>query len=377
MVSESSQAITIMPNGMVYEGAHESPRGYPTGAPLIGRFQFSRKAGHSRRVLKAKIFNKRVAALDAKLQQAAEVGNERALSAADTIANKDNISHIQLIRLFPELQGTPEKFFWLDECFVRRDASALELRESYRNVTGGVKRLGRLEPADSAFTIYDEIKYDLTKLAENVYVPIEDKYRSTLIDPSTVDMSQVQYAFEDRRNNDALAALEAMGTNGYSFPNLEAPDRIGASAFHSTNKSVSQLRQMFVDFRKANKVLITHVAMNSNTLDKLALNTWTLKGGPTGLDPIRLVGGGVVPLPGIANVQAVIDDLIADDVIYAFNKPFALRLGEGPKIMRPFYDNYRHAEAISVLDFNQYLSADAQLTKIDTNFGGKITVNPT
>ena len=373
MVNEAYHtAITVMPNGMIFEGEHASASGYPR-APLLGRYVFGKKeAGKPKLVAKTQLFKRELNALAAKVQTT-PYGYQ--LSGADTEANKSNLSNIQLIRLFPQLQGTPERFFWLGECFVERDVPQLELREAYRNVTGGVKRLKRLEEADSAFTTYDEITYNLSKLAENVYTPIEDMMR-TVINPQEVDLEQVRFAMDDRRNNDALAALEAMGDAGYSFPNLDAPDTIGPSAFHSTNKSVSQLREMFVDFRKDNHVIITHVAMNSNTLDKLALNTWTLRGGPTGMDPIRLVGGGVVPLPGIPNVSCVVDDVIADNKIYAFNKPFALRKGEGPKIMRRFYDEYRHAEAISVLDFNQYLSADAQLSEIATNFGGEIAVNP-
>lgn len=374
MSDYKSAAITVMPNGEIYKGAHESPMGYPS-APLLGRYQFSRKAGKSRFVVKAQVLDKRMAALDAKMQDMSYGQRIRALTAADTQANQDNLSHIQLIRLFPEIQGTPEKFYWLDECFVRRDVPALRLREAYRNVTGGVKRLGKLEEADTAFTKYDEIEYRLTKLAENVYTPIEDKMQATLIDPSVVDMSQVQHAFEERRNLDALAALEAMGDNGYDFGDpIAAPDNLANGAFHHTNPSLSDLRAKFVEFRKDNHVVITHVAMNSGLLDKLGLNTWTMPGGPTGIQPVRVVRGGVIPLPGIPGVTAVIDDMIADNKLYAFNKPYALRLGEGPKIMRTFYDEYKHAEAISILDFNQYLSADEQLSDITTAFGGEIEV---
>lgn len=375
MNEEYHTAITVMPNGMIFEGAHDHGSGYPK-APLLGRYQFGKKEPGKSKLVAKTMLNGRLTPLAAKVQSLPYGAEMRALTAADTIANKSNLSNIQLIRLFPQLQGAPERFFWLDECFVERDVPALELREPYRNVTGGVKRLGRLEEADTAFTKYDEIKYDLTKLSENVYTPIEDTLR-TIINPTEVDMDQVRFAFEDQRNNDALQALKDMATNGYSFDNVDAPAPVASGAFHSTNKTVSQLRARFVKFRKDNHILITHVAMNSDTLDKLALNTWTLKGGPTGMDPIRLVGGGVVPLPGIPNVQAVIDDVIADDKIYAFNKPYALRRGEGPKIMRRFYDNYKHAEAIAVLDFNQYVSADTELTKLDNSFGGEIDVNPT
>jgi hypothetical protein len=81
-----------------------------------------------------------------------------------------------------------------------------------------------------------------------------------------------------------------------------------------------------------------------------------------------------VPLPGIQGVTAVVDVTIPNDTIYAVNKPNALRLGEGPKIMRRYFDEERDAEAIKFLDFHQYLSVDNEISKLTRKFGMTIPV---
>jgi hypothetical protein len=80
-------------------------------------------------------------------------------------------------------------------------------------------------------------------------------------------------------------------------------------------------------------------------------------------------------MPGIMGVTAVVDVSVPDDVIYAINKPNALRLGEGAKIMRRYYDEDRDAEAIKILDFNQYLAVAEQITKLTRKFGMTISIS--
>ena len=128
------------------------------------------------------------------------------------------------------------------------------------------------------------------------------------------------------------------------------------------------------DFLKANDVRITHMAMNTQLFTEYTENTWT-KNGPTDLNPIRLNGGGVVPMPGIQGVTAVIDVSLPDNTIFAVNKPNALRLGEGPKIMRRYYDEFKDADAIKILDFHEYIAVNDQITKLTRKFGMEIPVD--
>ena len=116
--------------------------------------------------------------------------------------------------------------------------------------------------------------------------------------------------------------------------------------------------------------------MNTQLFTEYTENTWTGKNGPLGLDPIRLNGGGVVPMPGIQGVTAIVDVTVPDNTIYAINKPNALRLGEGPKIMRRYYDEFRDADAIKMLDFHEHIAVNDQITKLTRKIGMEIPVTP-
>lgn len=368
MNSEYHSAITVMPDGRIFAGEHNSQSAYPVG-PFIGRFKTQKKEGQS---LVAKThMNPKLQTLAAKIVSAPGGIDLGALGAATTIADKTNISHLQLISLYPELQGTPEDYFWLDECFVDRDVPQLEGREPFYDTVSTAEYRNRLERSDSTKTVYDEIKYDLKKLVDKVFTPIEDMMR-TIINPQSVDMSQLRFGFKHKRNKSALAALADIGNSQSA---IGAFEEIASGDFHSTNRSAKVLNELFNQFLKANDVKITHVCMNTKLFTEYTENTWT-KSGPLDLNPIRLAGGGVVPLPGIQGVTAVVDVSVPDNTIYAFNKPNALRKGEGAKIMRRYYDEEVDAEAVKVLDFHQYLATNKQLTKVTRKFGMTIPVTP-
>ena len=354
------EAITIFPNGQVYAGELES---VPMNGKLLTTYKKDPKTG---RIAKSTP-NSQLGSLSASVAK----NPQMSLHAAISIANSTNLTHLQLIRLFPEAQGVPEEYFYNEEMFVKRDIPQLEFRETFYDTTASAIYLDRLEESKATVTKYDEIKYDLKKLVDKVYTPIEDIFR-TIINPQAVDLSQVNWGFKFQRNKEALKALKKIGNTQAAVGKFET---IGAGDFHSTNRGAKELNEKFNDFLKSNDVRITHVGMNTKLFTEYTENTWTIKG-PTDLAPIRLSGGGVVPLPGITGVTAVIDVSIPDNTIYAINKPNALRLGEGPKIMRRYYDEERDAEAIKVIDFNQYIAVNDQISKLTRKFGMEIPVTP-
>ena len=352
-------AITVMPNGQVFSGEHDSTNGYPRSG-LIASIKRGKKG-----VYKTIPYDKKMAALVARL-----AGNpEMPLSAATTIADKSNISHLQMIRLYPEAQGVPTEYFYLDEMFVSRDVPQLESRETFYDTTATAEYLNRLEESKSTHTVYDEIKYNLLKLTDKVFTPIEDLMR-TIINPQSVDLGQLNWGFKYKRNQAAATALAAISNT--QSP-IDDPTTLDSTGFHSKYHVARELNDLFNSFLKANDVKITHVAMNPSLFTKYSENTWTVSG-PANIEPVRLAGGGVVPLPGISGVTAVVDIAVPDNTIYAVNKPNALRLGEGPKIMRRYYDEDRDAEAIKMIDFNQYLAVASQITNLTRKFGMTIPV---
>ena len=354
-MNEHHQSITIMPNGEIYSGGAHDEYGYPLQSKKIGAYKKQNGL-----IAKTNVSDS-LSGLISKVKSGG-------LTAADSIANAANLAHLQLIRLKPEAQGTPVEDFFLEGMFPTVDVPMLRGRETYYDVVATAQYKERLEETKATTTKYDGIEYHLKKLSDKVFTPIEDMIM-TIINPQTVDMSQIKWGFKYKRNQSALEALKTIGNN----EDLESFGKVTAGSFHSDNRAASNLNKIFNKFRKENKVGITDVAMNSALLDDYSENTWTLKG-PTDLNPIRLAGGGVVPLPGIAGVTAHIDNEVPDNKIYAVNKQNALRLGEGPKIMRRYFDEEREAEAIKMTDFHQHLAVNTQLKKLKRKFGMTITV---
>ena len=366
LVKQHPASITLFPNGEMYEGEHESF--YPHGG--MGLLAKIRKTGNSVKTIP----NNHMGALLAKVKTAYDTNQSiNGLIATTSVTglgtnNASNLTHLQLIRLFPEAQGSPVEYFFLDELFIKRDVAMLEYREPFRNVNLTGEYLGRMEESKITKVDYDEIKYDLPKLVDKSYVPIEDIMR-TIIDPQRIQLEQMEWNFKFNRNQTAKRALDKIGNS----KTVENWFDIGSN-FHSTNRAASALNSLFNDFLTENDVPITHTAMNAKMLSTITENTYTHPGGPEGLDAIRVQGGGVIEMPGIPGVTAVIDPLIEDNKIFAINKPNALRLGEGPKIMRRYYDEERDSEVVKKLDFHQYIAVNDQLTKIDRKFGITITV---
>ena len=336
----------MFPDGRVYSGEHQIHAPTPgLHGSLLATLKKNEKG-----FLAKTVPNSKLGALAASISKNPE---GQSLNAAVSIANASNLTHLQLIRLLPEAQGTPDEYFFLENLFVSRDVPNLEYRETFYDTTATARYLRRMEESKATVTKYDEIKYDLPKLVDKVYTPIEDLFR-TIINPQQVDLSQLKWGFKWKRNQSALAALKKIGNTQSAIGKFEL---IGSGEMHSTNRSAKELNELFNDFLKTNDVPITHVAMNTELFTEYTENTWT-KSGPLDLNPIRLAGGGVVPMPGIQGVTAVVDVSIPDDTIYAINKPNALRLGEGPKIMRRYYDEERDAEAIKMIDFHEHLAVN-------------------
>lgn len=362
MNSQYHHAVTMFPDGSVYAGEHElnAPK---TPGSLLARMRKDPKTGLFAKTMPVG----KLGSLAASIQR----NPEQSLSAAVSIANSTNLTHLQLIRLLPEAQGTPERYFFLDEMFLPRDVPQLEYRETFYDTTSTARYLRRLEEAKATVTKYDEIKYDLPKLVDSVYTPIEDIFR-TIINPQTVDLAQINWGFQWKRNQSALIALKLIGNVQPAVGKFEA---IAAGAFHSDNRAAKELNELFNDFLKVNDVRITHIAMNTQLFTEYTENTWT-KSGPVDMEFMRLNGGGIVPMPGINGVTAVVDVHVPDNTIFAVNKPNGLRLGEGPKIMRRYYDENRDAEAIKILDFHEYLSVNDKITKLTRKFGMEIPITP-
>jgi len=369
MNDQYHKSITIFPSGSIYAGEHARDGEKGLQAKYLGRYNWNKQLDTKKGLVSKTTTTNELNGLFSKVWKD-QTQSLTGLTSATTIANSDNLTHLQLIRLFPEAQGMPIDYFWLDNMFLKRDIPQLEFRESFHDATQTAEYLDRMEESKATKTNYDEIKYDLKKLTDKVYTPIEDILR-TIINPQTIDLAVFQWGMKRRRNQEALEqGLKKIGNSNTTVGNFAD---VGAN-YHSTNRSASELNDAFVQFLRSEDVPITHLAMNNKLFQEYTENTWT-KSGPNDINAQRFSNGGVTTLPGFSDGKiVVIDSAIDDNKIYAVNKQLGLRLGEGPKIMRRYRDEERDAEAIKVLDFNQYIAVNDQITKIDRFFGMTITV---
>ena len=145
--TDLTASIVVNPDGNVYEASVEnferggeiSPRDYKRIA-RFDNYGFSHEQGGAR---SATIKNGADAMLSrdyARALKSATRSPQHGLTAASTgTALAENLAHLQLIRLFPDLQGEPDDYFFLDAAFVVRPIPKLQLRESYRDAIDAVQ----------------------------------------------------------------------------------------------------------------------------------------------------------------------------------------------------------------------------------------------
>ena len=369
--SEYHHSIVIMPNGNVLKASQDEK--HPTlSGEIIGNIK--RPTMQSNGLFaKAKDYpNTKLGGLLGKVSTYEEDIKDidtfiGAMKGATSIANSTNLTHLQLIRLFPEAQGTPDEYFYLDNAYISRDIPALQFRETFYDTVATARYYDRLEESKATVTAYDEIDYNLKKLSDNVYTPIEDILR-TIINPQEIDLQQIRWGMKYKRNLEALKHILLVANSQGTLGN---PADIGSN-FHSTNRTADEINELNVAFLKANDVKITHAIMSPKLFDQLNDNTWGQGGGPTGLKHNRNQGG-LYGFPGITDVEAIVDSQVADTTMVLINKPNCLRLGEGPKMMKRYEDNFKDAEAIKAIDFNEYIAVNEQITKLTRKFGYTVT----
>ena len=249
-------AVTMFPDGTMYAGVHELSK--PLGGKLLATVKRSPKQLSGAQVIpNGKVIpNSTLAALSASVA----ANPEQSFNAAVSIANSTNLTHLQLIRLLPEAQGVPDKYFFLEEAFTVRDVPNLEYRETFYDTTATARYLRRLEESKATVTKYDEIKYDLPKLVDSVYTPIEDIFR-TIINPQTVDLSQLKWGFEWKRNQSALVALKKIKNVQGAVGKFEL---LAATDFHSTNRAEKE----FFDKLNIDQDTLRQIKNNSESMKK-------------------------------------------------------------------------------------------------------------
>ena len=290
-------------------------------------------------------------------------------------SNRQNLRHLQMIRLVPQLMAFPESYYHLHNMFTEIAIPQLEARVSLQDVYEQQGPIGRYQRTPDSDLQFAEVKFDLPKYPIRIPTPIEDIYR-TLINPHTAKLKQMQWARARRHNQEALKELKKAKTT-YK---VSAPEDLPAGNFHSKNSMPNQLTKIIKDHLIKHHTFLNYFAFPTELWNMYVENTWVYN--VTGPRPTRSVQG-VMPIPGIANATAVVDPMLDEArTIYAVNKENGALYGQGPMLSKTYDDNERDAMVAKNIEFFQYLLVDED--NIVTNnevpynrrFAAKITVDP-
>ena len=113
-----------------------------------------------------------------------ESANRRVMSVLGD-ANRQNLRHLQMIRLVPQLLAFPESYYHLHNMFTPVPVPQLEARVSLMDVYEQQGPYSRYQPMNDSDLQYAEVKFDLPKYPIRIPTPIEDIYRTLIIPPQT------------------------------------------------------------------------------------------------------------------------------------------------------------------------------------------------
>ena len=300
------------------------------------------------------------------------------LSAADVEIGRDNIDHLTLIRLYNQIMGQQEKWFYLDSMFNSINVDKLLLRMPFRDNAAAAQEVPKREEYNVSEVKYDEIQFDLPKIVVSHDMAIEDPMRA-LISP-LIPLQQVDdYSMAYRREQEAVAALNqignyykksASGTAKFTSTSkatatadkISNPLSMDAGGVHSANRVADELQEMINDFMEQYDVILTHCACSPTTATKLAANTWTKPNTLFNVEAYR-TSGGMRQFPGLEGKTMVISQLVPNDTLYfAAKAQNVLVKAEGPKITKSWEDNRRFVTQTATADFHQYKCAHEDLT---------------
>lgn len=268
-------------------------------------------------------------------------------------ANRQNLTHLQMIRLMPYLLAFPESYFHLHNMFTSMDIPMLETRVALQDVYEQQGAVGRYQRTPDSDLQYAEVKFDLPKYPIRIPTPIEDIYR-TIINPHESKVRQIQWARAKRHNTEALTQLKTISLT----KNISKIDKLqGASeeGFHSANSTAGELTDIISDHLTTHHSQLTDIAMPTGLFRRYVENTWTFNvGGPR---PNRIIQG-VYDMPGVEGIRVIVDpnlDADSPNTMYVVDKMNGALYGQGPMLSKMYDDNERDAIVTKNTEFFEYL----------------------
>jgi len=292
-------------------------------------------------------------------------------------ANRQNLQHLQQIKLIPKILGMPEFYFHLHNMFTENDVAQLEARQPLTDVYEQQGPIGRYAKTPDSDLQFAEIKYDLKKFPIRIPTPIEDIFR-TLLNPHQTKINQITWARGKKHNEEALKQLKTITLT----KNVSKINSLTPGDFHDANSTVGEITDIIADHLTTHHSLLTYFATGTKVFRKLVENTWTFN--VAGPRPNRVIQG-VFDFPGIENAKIVVDpqmDASAPNTMYAVDKMNGAQYGQGPVLSKTYDDEERDAMVVKNTEFFQYLIVNAKNVIVNNNvsfdrkFAVKLAIAP-
>ncbi len=270
---------------------------------------------------------------------------------------QDEISPLRVIPLIRKILGQRPNIFFVEQGFSTVNVEKLDARIPEQDTRRGQVQMKPLEKLDFDKLKFAEDKFNLKKNAHATLLPSETSKRADF-NVMQLNSADAMISFARMRNGQALQALS---TGDGTLADKDAPSAtfsiddpdagvVVTSIPHADFNIKKQLLEQFQDFLDANEAIVDVTYWNPIDFARYESNYFTnaLNQGN------NVTVSGIVPLPGLSDVIAILDRAVPRGVIYAASSQATLK-GEGPFETEFWREYTRDADAFVMRDYIQFI----------------------
>ena len=269
---------------------------------------------------------------------------------------QDEVSPIRVIPLIRKILGQRPNIFFVEQGWSTVNVEKLDARVPEQDTRTGQVKMNPLEKVDFDKLKFAEDRFNLKKNTHATLLPSETSKRADF-NVMQLNSADAMVSFARMRNGLALQELSnADGTlvtvdaPSATF-SINDPDAGTAGVFpHSDFNIKKELLTQFQDFLDDNEAIVDVTYWNPIDFARYESNYFT-KALNQGMN---VTVSGVVVLPGIPDITAILDRRVPRGMFYAASSQATLK-GEGPFETEFWREYTRDADAFVMRDYVQFL----------------------
>ena len=269
---------------------------------------------------------------------------------------QDEVSPIRVIPLIRKILGQRPNIFFVEQGFSVVNVAKLDARVPEQDTRTGQVQMNPLEKVDFDKLRFAEDRFNLKKNTHATLLPSETSKRADF-NVMQLNSADAMISFARMRNGQGLQALSTgdgtlvdKDAPSATF-SINDPDAGTAGVFpHSDFNIKKELLTQFQDFLDDNEAEVDVTYWNPIDFARYESNYFTkaLNQGQ------NVVVSGVVILPGIPDISAILDRRVPRGMFYAASSQATLK-GEGPFETEFWREYTRDADAFVMRDYVQFL----------------------